>query len=37
MKLRLAGMAVGIAAFMIAVVILLMFYYRPSFEWAGPR
>jgi hypothetical protein len=28
------GMAVGIAVFMIAAVILLMFYYRPTLEWA---
>ena len=35
MKLRhwLIGIAVGIIAFVIAVVGLLMFYYRPTFEW----
>jgi hypothetical protein len=29
----LKGIAVGITVFMIAVLILLMFYYRPTFEW----
>jgi hypothetical protein len=35
MELRhwLIGIAVVIAGFVIAVVVLLMFYYRPTFEW----
>jgi hypothetical protein len=35
MKLRywLICIAVAIAGFVIAVVVLLMFYYRPTFEW----
>jgi hypothetical protein len=33
MKLWLSGIAVGLAVFAIAVVVLLMFYYRPTFEW----
>jgi hypothetical protein len=35
MKLRywLIGIAVAIAGFVITVVVLLMFYYRPTFEW----
>ena len=33
MKLRiLLGIVVGVAAFVIAVVILAMFYYRPTIE-----
>ena len=33
MKLWLTGITVGIAVFLIAVAILLMLYYRPTFEW----
>jgi hypothetical protein len=35
MKVRhwLIGIAVGITVFVIAAVALLMFYYRPTFEW----
>jgi hypothetical protein len=31
------GVAAGLVVFIVAVVILLMFYYRPTFEWATPR
>jgi hypothetical protein len=34
MKHWMIGAAVGIVAFLIAVFILLLFYYRPTFEWA---
>jgi hypothetical protein len=34
MKVRLIlGIVIGVAAFLMAVVILAMFYYRPTFEW----
>jgi hypothetical protein len=34
MKLSLImGIAVGIALFVITVVTLAIFYYRPTFEW----
>jgi hypothetical protein len=34
MKYWLLGAAIGITAFLVTVFILLMFYYRPTFEWA---
>jgi hypothetical protein len=33
MKYWILGAAIGIAVFAVAIVILLMFYYRPTFEW----
>jgi len=29
----LMGIVMGVAVFVIALVVLLLFYYRPTFEW----